>query len=132
MTDTPKTDATRCKKRLIDHSMAFPRYHQCKFKAKTDGYCAKHHPDAVKKRTVEKAARWEAKRKNSPLQIIKRQAERIAQLERELAATEKAADDADTDKLRAIGLYESAAKERDAAVSRLKALVDGMREKRLL
>ena len=37
-------------------------YHGCSRPAKSDGYCATHHPDAVKRRNEKSSERWEVKR----------------------------------------------------------------------
>ncbi len=41
--------------------------HQCMRKAKVDGFCKQHHPDAVEERRIETMARYKAKWANDPL-----------------------------------------------------------------
>lgn len=40
----------RCKERVREGGLHWTRWHQCSRKAKQDGYCKQHHPDAVKAR----------------------------------------------------------------------------------
>jgi hypothetical protein len=49
----------RCKARVFDRS--WPVARQCPRKAKRDGYCGQHHPDAEKAREEKGTARYEAK-----------------------------------------------------------------------
>lgn len=58
--------------------------HQCYNKAKKDGYCGTHHPDAVKARQKKSDDRYEEKRKNSVHSLLKTARERIKELESQL------------------------------------------------
>jgi hypothetical protein len=51
----PKFDPKRCKASVWSEYRAY----QCQNKPKLDGYCARHHPDAQKKRDKERQAKYE-------------------------------------------------------------------------
>ena len=55
----------QCKYDMIPDSGRWPSFHQCSKKAKRDGFCGIHHPDAVKRRREKSDARYAAETKAS-------------------------------------------------------------------
>jgi len=53
-------DPTRCKAGVYSNDRACI-YSQCSRKAKEDGWCKQHHPDAVAKREAASDAKWQAR-----------------------------------------------------------------------
>ncbi len=47
------------------------RYHRCSRRAKKDGYCMQHHPDAVKTRKEKSLKAYDEKRAKDPLVLAK-------------------------------------------------------------
>lgn len=43
-------DKTKCQARVRVRGLNWPTYNQCSNKAKRDGYCNVHHPEAVERR----------------------------------------------------------------------------------
>lgn len=88
MSETP----VKCKQKVYDRSMRFPRPYQCSFNAVKDGFCKIHHPDTVKAREEKSLARWDAEREKSPFALLQKQIERNKQLEAALSAAEQRAE----------------------------------------
>jgi hypothetical protein len=57
-----RLDPEHCKAGVWSRE-GWSRQYQCTRKAKVDGYCKQHHPDAVKRRREESDARWRAEEK---------------------------------------------------------------------
>lgn len=55
---TKKPDTERCKKRVWGEYGSAP----CSRKAKRDGYCTQHHPDAKAERDAKREAEWAKER----------------------------------------------------------------------
>ncbi|MFA6661441.1 MAG: hypothetical protein WCS56_00240 [Bacilli bacterium] len=81
----------KCKAR-VSNLGSMPVYsHQCTFNAVKDGYCKRHHPDAVKIREEKQREKCQKQLDNSPLRMLKTSAEqlekanaKIVELEQEL------------------------------------------------
>ena len=80
-----------CKKFVHDGGRSVS-YHCCRFRAKRDGYCNIHHPDAVAERDKIAHEKYEEKRKNSLLERHKALQKKYRDL---LATTRKVADSAE-------------------------------------
>jgi len=65
------------------------RRRQCFRDAWKDGYCKQHHPDTVKKRDEERAARYEAKQKQSPWYKLEIACKEIRRLKAKIRRLEK-------------------------------------------
>ena len=91
-----------------DHGVSF---HGCSRKAKKDGYCKQHHPDAVKARRAEQERRWARQSKIDSLgwKIRDAQAEcvslvyELARISPEAAAQAKKIDDLKAEQKKAEG-----------------------------
>ncbi len=77
----------KCKQSVYSANI-WTKPHQCRNKAKKDGYCGIHHPEAVKAREEKSRKRWDDKYNNSPsarlekaLSTISTQSQRIKELE---------------------------------------------------
>lgn len=55
--------------------------HRCVKKVWKDIYCKIHHPESVKVRNKKAEEKWEEKRKNHPLILLRKANERIKELE---------------------------------------------------
>ena len=75
-----KTEIIYCKETVRDASGW--SWHRCIYKAKRDGYCKIHHPEAVKARREAASRRYEEKEKRSPYYLLKIANERIKELEK--------------------------------------------------
>lgn len=53
-------DPSHCKEAVSDGSR-WMTWHQCKRKAKIDGWCTQHHPDTIKRKYEERMKGWKAK-----------------------------------------------------------------------
>jgi hypothetical protein len=70
-----------CKKSVYPAGMRFPLPHRCMKKAWKDGFCKTHHPENVKIREQESAARYKEQWEQSPTMKLIRALERIKELE---------------------------------------------------
>jgi hypothetical protein len=82
--------------------------HRCNFKAVKDGYCKKHHPDAVEARRKASEERWRIKWDNNPIVVAHKKIvvleSKIAELERIITALEAENRELKESKFRAEGL----------------------------
>jgi predicted RNA-binding protein with PUA-like domain len=64
-------------------------YHQCRNKAKIDGFCSIHHPDAVKKRQLEKDEREQKRWEASPFQQLLKKSREVGALKETIRQQDK-------------------------------------------
>jgi hypothetical protein len=67
---------------MVHNEGATVTFHQCRFDAKRDGYCAIHHPDAAEARRVKAEKAYEERRAKDPFNLMRK---RIEELESENA-----------------------------------------------
>lgn len=80
----------KCKAR-VSNPGSMPVYsHQCTFNAVKDGYCKRHHPDAVKIREEKHREKFQKQFDNSPLRMLKTSAEQLEKANAKIVELEQA------------------------------------------